>query len=214
MNKKLIYEHAEGIAREKNYAMQVELNLNKALDVFHSLQSFAKIETEKEAMTFAENPLNFFDRLMLEATNVKPIGSVPLNPESIATMYGINRQGFISACVAKMPGADTYQIQQYPIKMTPRDRAIVRFKDGRFVINQEALEQRIEQNKVYAETPTQLEILEYWETLCNILNNHIEKGFVNKFEIYKTSRALGLISQNDKFAVDYAKLAHSIKKAS
>lgn len=214
MNKKLIYEHAEGIAREKNYAMQVELNLNKALDVFHSSQSFAKIETEKEAMTFAENPIGYFDQLMIEATNVKPIGSVPLNPESIATMYGISRQSMISSCVAKMPGADTYQSQQYPIRMTPRDRAIINFKDGRFVINQEALEQRIEQNKVYAETPTQLEMLEYWENLCNILNNHIEKGFVNKFEIYKTSRALGLISQNDKFAVDYAKLAHSIKKAS
>ena len=206
--KKLVYEHKQGIENELSYASQVEMNLNKAVELFNSFQSFAKVESEKEAFAFAENPTEYFDRCMIAATNVKPIGNVPLNPESIATMYGINRQGFISSCVGKQPGGSNI----YPIKMTPRDRKLVNFENGRFKINEATLSERLELHRVYAESEAQNELLNYWENLANVLNAHIDKGFVNHFELFRTARVLGLHEDGKKFVVNYSELALAIKK--
>jgi len=207
--KKLVFENKQGVEYERSNALQVEENLNKALDLFHSMQGFAKIENEKQAFAFAENPKDYFDKCLVKAASVKPIGDSPLNPESIATMFGVNRQGFFDACQAKQPGGRTY----LPISLASGNKELVRFIDGKFRLNEAVLENRLEQHRVYAVTPEQLELVEYWENLAKMLNVHVSKGYVTKFEVYQTAHNLGLKSQGDTFTVNYSELASKIKKA-
>ena len=210
MDKILIYEHKQNIQSIKKTALEVESNANKAIDIFHAYQSFAKIETEKEAFTFIENPLEYFDRCMIAATNVKPLGNAPMNPESIAQMFGVSRQKFISECIARRAGDPDNSM--FPIRIQPYYFPILRFDNGKFSIKNDALELRLDEHRTYADTKTKHEMLEYWEDLADRLNTHLQKGFVNRFEIYKTARVLGLSDNNGQFVVDYYNLADTFKK--
>lgn len=210
MNRKLIYENKKGIENELSYASMVEINLNKALDLFHSMQSFAKIEDEEQAFMFAENPTEFFDKMLIKAASFKPIGKSELNPQSIATMFGVDRIGFFNACRSKQPQSQS----SIPIRMSIRDKKLVIYVDGKFKIKDTELSKRLELHRIYAENETELQMLEYWENLAKILNTHIEKGFVNRFEIFKTARALGLTDDGKLFTANYPELARTIKKAS
>jgi len=208
MERKLVREDKNVIQSLKSNAIQLEANANKALDLFHSLQSFAKIENEKQAFAYIENPLDYFDKLMIEATKVKPLGTAPLNPATVADMYGVNRTGFMDACVMKIEN------RYLPIRIVSSQHNLLKFDNGKFSINETALEQSFEKYRTYADTPLKLEILEYWENFAKNLNEHLQKGFVNKLEIYKTALVLGLKSEGERFVVNYFDLAEKFRKMS
>ena len=106
MEIRLIYENLPVIQSVRQTIEQTCLNLNSLVTNFHKYQPFEKIETEKRAIEYVKNPLEYYDKVIINGSGVKPVAGLQINPEAIATTYGIDRPGFISGLNMIMPGSN------------------------------------------------------------------------------------------------------------
>jgi hypothetical protein len=154
MDKKLIYENHLVIQSVRQTIEQTCINLNTLVANFHKFQPFEKIEMEKQALEYVKNPLEYYDRVIINGCGVKPVAGLQLNPEAIATTYGIDRPGFISGLYMVIPGSDIgHKPAYFNFELTDRDKHLFLFKDGEFQIITQQIEKEFDKYRKYATKP-------------------------------------------------------------
>jgi hypothetical protein len=88
----------------------------------------------------------------------------------------------------------------------------VKYHNGSFIVDGDGLEQELDRQRIYADTPKKIELLDYWERLAATLNEHLQRGYISTFDIYPLSRKIGLSGESSKeFIVNYKYLAPVIR---
>jgi len=206
--KNKVYEN-EAVTKDlKENALHLCNCANKVVNTFHECQPFDKIVTNEQASALVLNPIEYFDQVMIKGAGVKPVKGLKVEPEAVALMYGVNRSGFIAGIQVETRGSRGHFAS---FKLRESLKYLLLFQDGMFIVNETELQKDIEAQKTYAETPEQIEILEYWENLANVLNKHLDKKYITEFEIYQLAQTLGLKNVNKRFTPNYQSLASIIK---
>ncbi len=196
--KKLIYENMQAITAHSKQVHSLCSNLNAAIDSFHQYQPFIRIENEDQAMEFVADPIAHYDNVIITETKTKRIPGLKIDVSIICQMYNLNRQKFVEAVKS--------------IMLAPAQKHLFVWQDGQFEVNQGALTEDCDQFCTYAETPEQLEILELWESLRDVLNQHIDREFISGvFAGQQIAQSTGLRFEKGRFELDAKKLAYLVK---
>lgn len=222
--RKLIYKNigARQDFRKEIEAVQKKCNL--LIDSFNSAQDFARINTLSEAEKLIQNPVEYFDNILIENCEIKSkTGRLP-EPGTLASLFGINRDGYLEAIGweivpdKKCKGCTTAQIKLIRQKdiLTPEhyfdNAAYLLFENGAFELNEAAIAETGETFDIYAESTEQLQLVEHYESLCKVLNEAILFHKVGSDKVQIIAQAFGfLLTEKYELLVDYYGMINQIK---
>jgi len=214
--KRLVFQNDLIIEQRTNFATQLVENCNSVLESFTTDWNLFDVPIdEPTAWELIGDPVGFFDNLLLQNSPIKPFGNAKQNPVKLAELTGIDREGWKSTVTLLIPGSQSVYNREGRheiFKLLPQHRYLVAYHNGQFIVDADGLEQELDRQRIYADTPAKLELLDYWENLANVLNQHLQRGYVSTLEIYPLSRSLGLDGNSSKeFRVNYKHLAPIIK---
>lgn len=132
----------------KQFELDTELlcdNLNEVAEAFEKYQPFMKIRDEKQAFALAENPQKFYDLTIVEKSNLRPTGSLPLKAVNVAQQLNLDRKGFQQAI--RLPKTAT-EIPVYATVYLHQDKKQLFTWSGKFRIDRKALKKAIENLKI------------------------------------------------------------------
>ncbi|MFO7656336.1 MAG: hypothetical protein R6W78_04655 [Bacteroidales bacterium] len=196
--KKLIYSNDVAIQSHSKAVHSLCSNLNAAIASFHQYQPFVRIESEDQAMEFVADPIAHYDNVIIKETGTKRIPGLKIDVSIICQMYGLNRQKFVEAVKS--------------IRLVPAQKHLFTWQDASFEVNETVLQADCEQFRTFAETPEQLETLQLWEQLRDILNVHIDREYLSGvFTGQQIAQSTGLRFEKNRFELDGKKLAYLIK---
>jgi hypothetical protein len=221
--KKLIYKDNPAKITFRKEVETVWNKCNILITVFNEGQDFETISTQKEFESLIQNPVSYFDDILIQNCEIKSkVGRMP-EPSMLANLFGINRDGYLEAIGwetvedSKCKGCTTTQVQLIHQKeiITAEKfsyyAAYLLFENRFFKFNEPAIEEKLKEFDIYAESPDQLRLLEHYETLCKVLNNAIEVHKVGTIKIQELARMFGLQILDNKLVYDYIELAQQIK---
>lgn len=188
MEKILINENRSQASDLERNIESVITRSRELLNAFHKYQSFRKITTEDEFRQLLKDPGGFFDQVILEGVNIKRAGGHSPNVEAVAKMYNIQRNDFRSQT------RQSISLAQYL-----NYSGFISFVKGSFKVNQEAVQTAKERFKVFAETPPQIEVFNYWTNVCETLNSLIDQGHLGTQAIETIQK-----SMNNRLMFSYA----------
>ncbi|MFO7657480.1 MAG: hypothetical protein R6W78_10460 [Bacteroidales bacterium] len=196
--KKLIYSNDVAITAHTKQVHSLCSNLNAAIDSLHQCQPFVRIESGDQAFEYVSDPIAHYDNIIITETKTKRIPGLKIDVSIICQMYGLNRQSFVNSVKS--------------IRLAPAQKHLFSWQDGKFEVNQGALTEDCDQFCTYAETLDQLEILQLWESMRDILNQHIDREFISGvFAGQQIAQSTGLRFEKGRFELDGKKLAYLIK---
>jgi len=138
--------------------------------------SFSKIESVSVALEFLQDPVGYFDNIITAVTGMRKPG-LKTDGEMVCRMYGIERPAFIEAVKG--------------VRLASAMKKLFTWEEARFVVNQAAVDELMEQFKTYAITQPQVEIVDHWERLAGILNEHYQRKYMDQFTSNTVADALG-----------------------
>jgi hypothetical protein len=174
MKRKFIYSNEIAIAARSKYAAELVETVNSLLNTYQSKHNhFGMSMTEAFALELLQQPVKTFDELLKVNSPLKPIAGKPIDLVKLAELTGIDREGFMNDFNVVLPGSRN-QYNRAGVKalfsLKSVDLELLTWNEGKFTVNQEVLDQQLERYKVYAETPAELKEVEFWENLCDLLN--------------------------------------------
>jgi hypothetical protein len=195
MERILIYEEKSRADMTRLHTRQLGDNLNQVVTAFHQFQKFATIENESQAFTLVSDPVAYFDLVIVQHCGLMPVGDQPLSAVNVASLFNINRTGFQSAIKAPLPGAKG----AFSIVLLPTlQRSLFTWSNGKFSVNEMELEKKIDQGRIFAESPEAIELVKYWQGLVELLNIHICKKLMLDTDGQRAADALGYGLQFDR----------------
>ncbi|MBN2215009.1 MAG: hypothetical protein JW723_12275 [Bacteroidales bacterium] len=199
MEKKLIFENTKAIEAHRSLIKRQCEQLNEAIEAFHSYQPFKQLTSEASALEYLTGPLAEFDNTIISGLKIHRTPGLKLDCETIAQTYGINRPAFIQATKT--------------VHLNETLRKTITWQDGKFIVNEDELQKDLEQFKVYAETPEEIETLDHWKSLRDILNEHLDRKYIDKISANAVCHRLGTLQVNNegKFELRDGPLAAIIK---
>jgi hypothetical protein len=227
MKKVLVYQNDEAIAAHEKFAKDLVICLNALLEKFRKEYNYFHCTIDQNfSFDLVSDPIKLFDSLLRANSPIKPIGGQQIDIKELAKLVGINRDMFISDFTVTLPGS-VNEYNRYGTKalfrLEPRYKNLITWDTDKFVLNEKQLNENFDFFRTFAETPEQVEMYEYWENLCNMMNTHLEKGFVKEYEVHSIAGRIGLIEKSQVitvgnfkkwFGIDYKKLAADIKNLS
>jgi hypothetical protein len=223
MEKIIVYTDQASIDSRIKYANELVNSLNLILTRFKSAHNvFSQPITEDFAFQLVSQPIEVYDQLLLANSPVKGVAGRPVDVAKLAGLVNIDRNQFILDMTICQPGSrNQYQKAgvQGILKLSPADREIVKWKNDAFVLDEKTLNQQCEIFKTYAETSEALAEVEYWETLCAVLNKHLDRKnrrYIDSPTVGQIAFILGLadpMSQRGekRFLPDYKAIAKMVR---
>lgn len=222
--KQLIYENVESKQRHEKYAHELVEGLNIVLALFVKKHNyFGQPITEAFAYELVSDPIATFDDLLRKNAPFKPIGGKMLAIEKLAELCSIDRNTFILDFTVVLPGSvDQYNKQgrKGVLSLSEKDKPLIVWNNGKFALNEAQMQLNLEVFNVYAETPEQISLFEYWQGVCNQMNQHLEKNLIKTDDIITIADKLGLVACSKAvnvgqykrwFGVNQKKLAEQIR---
>jgi hypothetical protein len=214
--KKLVFENLESIQAWKVFCQELVFNLNTVLSRFKANHNhFGQTITEDFAFELVSAPIETFDSLLRANSPLKPVAGKPLDMEKLSELTGVDRKGWIKNCTLILPGSKNRFNKagiQTIMKLTERDRPLVTWRDGEFILNDKRVEAGCEKFRVYAESLDQISEVEFWETLADNLNKLLDR---REFDVIDANQICGRIKmlevRNGRFIIKAEVLARRMK---
>ncbi len=175
---------------------------NALCNIFESFQSWKRITTLEEFEWLIRDPAAAFDEVLTKSVKISVEGDIPVVPEQLALMLGIDRVNYMNILEGRIVTSDCTACKKIRYKQVPRvitvqeyekHKAYLTFTSGGFIADEAALEASQERFRVYAETPKQLDILKHWEELVRIINEHDKRYGFNTTDKVIMSKAFHLL---------------------
>ena len=156
---------------------------NDLISVFESYQDLAEITTADQFDALVSDPVNYFDDVLKSGLNLQTTGNRTPDPETLAKLFSYDRPAYI-ATIRGLPiteeckGCRTKTIIRKSKKAAltePRFnafRSYLTFTTNGFILNEAAIEKHCERFKTFAETDQQVEVVELFASLVDVLNTY------------------------------------------
>lgn len=213
--KRLVLENKDAIKFHELFANQLVDSSNSILNKFKTSHNhFGQPINEPFAFELVSNPVQTFDNLLLANSTIKPLSGKSLDVVKLAEILGINRSLFIQDITIVLPGSKS---QYNPhgttaiFQLTGKNKALVSWKDDKFVLNEDQLLTDYEAFRVYATSKEQNELIDRWESLAEALNKHKDFVSLDNIDCNRIGYMVKLDFNNGKFEPKYRELAGQIK---
>lgn len=215
----LLLEKSPSIEFNRKRVVELETNLNKLLKIYSEKHNYWDIEIDVWALV--ENPQQYYDNLLLKNSTIKAVKNFKLEPARVAETLGVPRPQFVQDIIAPVPGTTAQFVQQQlaMIQLHPVDKDLFNYIEGKFLINLPALELLLDRDRVYADSPSKLELVHYYEKVRDMLNEHLKRGFLEPNNLYIIAQTFGLeygkidrFATKEEFKLDYKRLANIVQK--
>jgi len=186
----LIYDDVHKYRELENAVESVKDSANELIQIFESFQTWQKIETLQDFEKLVSDPVDIFDRLLIinSGIDLARTGGKKPKPEVVADLLDVDRPNFV-ALIKGEKITDTCKPCQ-KIKTIKTGSGVLgyisfdRYREfllwdevtNRFLINENLLSEKRESFQVYASTPEEIKIVEFWNQLAEMLNSLTEKN--------------------------------------
>jgi len=189
-DKILLYDDQHKFRELENAVESVKDSANELIQIFESFQTWQKIETLQDFEKLVSDPVDIFDRLLIKNSGFdiqKTGGKVPA-PAPLAELLDIDRINYIAVITGtKEITPDCKPCKKLKIKTGTgilsystfdqyRDYFLWDENNRNFYIYEDLLFTQKESFKIYAETPQQIAIYNFWHTLADQLNSLPDKN--------------------------------------
>jgi len=189
-DKILLYDDQHKFRELENAVESVKDSANELIQIFESFQTWQKIETLQDFEKLVSDPVDIFDRLLIinSGIDLARTGGKKPKPEVVADLLDVDRPNFV-ALIKGEKITDTCKPCQ-KIKTIKTGSGVLgyisfdRYREfllwdevtNRFLINENLLSEKRESFRVYASTPEEIKIVEFWNQLAEMLNSLTEKN--------------------------------------
>jgi len=189
-DKILLYDDQHKFRELENAVESVKDSANELIQIFESFQTWQKIETLQDFEKLVSDPVDIFDRLLIinSGIDLARTGGKKPKPEVVADLLDVDRSNFV-ALIKGEKITDTCKPCQ-KIKTIKTGSGVLgyisfdRYREfllwdevtNRFLINENLLSEKRESFRVYASTPEEIAIYNFWHTLADQLNSLPKKG--------------------------------------
>jgi len=178
--------------------------VNSLVQIFEAFQEWRKITTEAQFADLCRNPRQYFDNVLTE--NIHLSAGKAFNVEVAAQLFDIRRDEYLNM-VDGLPIIDDACIPCKKVKVKKGQRAIfiteydhykefLTFVNGRFSVNEAAVEDYVKTFDIYAEGIDQVDTYTHFKDLVAILNLHEKKFGLNSSDKQMIAKALHLYLVN------------------
>jgi len=220
MKEVLIFNDKNGAKQFENDVIKTMSKCNSLIEIFEAFQPWQKITDITEWIDLVSSPGDQFDKALLSNVNMPTVGKVVINPGAIADIFSIDRDSYLNA-VAGLPLKTDCEpcrkanIKKGSIAITFEDYEThsdyLTFENGRFYLNQDAINLHKETFKVIATSDTQIEYYDHFVKLAEILNKTIVVQKFGPEKINQLAKLTGFLLLNNKLVLDDMRLADILK---
>jgi hypothetical protein len=194
MEKKiLIYDDVRKF-RELEEAVQATCQGgNELIEIFESFQTWRVVKTLSDFQELVSDPIGTFDTLLIKNSglNLQATGGLTPKPASLADLLNIDRVNYIALITGEKVGSDCKgcsklpKIQKSELGSVMNSGTFARYRDyllfneksHRFIVNEVVLSEKKKDFQIFATTPDQIAVYNYWHELCDKLNEIYLKGY-------------------------------------
>ncbi len=179
----------EDNARKQDFLKAVEEVRTAAHDLimtFEAFQEFKRIGTLEEFEQLCKDPVKYFDETLKSNVSLNMTGNRQPDPQVLADLFGIERQNFISL-IKGLPVTETCKPCNTSKVIRKKGKpalsyneflsfkSFLTYEQQAFNLNTEAIANRLEQFKSFAQTPEEIELYQLFTNMVQQLNNFTEK---------------------------------------
>jgi hypothetical protein len=180
-NKKLIYEDRNAAKNFEKSVVETAERSNYLIDVFNGFQPWKKITIYGDWIDLVSDPEACFDAVLLSNVDLKVTDGRKADPQKLADLLAVDRISYMNL-VAGLPVSEADCIPcQKMAKIRKGTTAIslssyqqyenyLMFNSGHFTMNEETVSSHKDKFRVYADTPARMEVVKFWQSLCDTLN--------------------------------------------
>ena len=209
--RKLIYKDNSAKITFSKEVETVRNKVNSLITSFNEAQDFAIISTKQEFESLIQNPVEYFDTILIQNCEIKSkTGRIP-EPSVLANLFGIKRDDYLEkigwevvkesnceGCTKAQPKL-IHQKEIITAEKYSKYAAYLLFDNRFFKFNEPAIEEKLKEFDIYTSTPGQLAIYKFWEDACTTLNSLNEKGYLGNEALINLQKAL-----NNRLMFSYA----------
>jgi len=201
--KVLLFTDRTGQQSLQNDIELIRDQANNLIHQFEAYQEWQRIKTVEDWIDLVTDPVNLFDEVLLRNVNFSAVGGKLPNPETVATIFNIDRKSFIEKTQKAISLSEFQKHEHYLI-----------FQDKRFVINEAVINEAMTKFNIYIESEVQQKYYDHWKNLCDALNEHSKLGYVGPVTLGQLGQACGFrfVPDLGKLFLDDQKIQSEISK--
>lgn len=220
---KLIFKDTAAKNTFRKELETVQLKAYQLIKAFNQHQSFVKIHSQDEFTALLQNPVEYYDTILIDSIDISSKTGLKPQPSVLAALYNIPRENYIESLGYELINDSSCEgCQKAEVKLIHRKEvltlenyqkyaAYLKFINGTFIIDEAALEEKLNEFDIYAETPEALQMVEHYEKLCQVLNEAIEFHKLGTVQIQTLAQMFGLLILDNKLIINDIKLSQTIK---
>lgn len=200
MQKILISENRSKVQDLESRVESVMKSAGELIDTFHAFQGWKRIETEEDLFKLLKDPLGMFDDVIISNVHFASTGNLRPNAQILADLFSIERSDYRNM-VSGFPVSEDCQSCR-KIKSRSRKRSVsleeflqfknfILFDKGKLSLNEDALSAKKESFRIFAETPDQVSLYNYWHSVCDTFNSLILRGYLSMDGVNAIQKSLG-----------------------
>jgi hypothetical protein len=220
--KKLIYKDTGAKTTFRNEVETVRNKVNSLITAFNETQDFTTIDSQEQFELLIQNPADYFDSILIQNCELKTKTGRKPEASILANLFGINREGYLEAIGWEVvndfstKGGTKAQPKLIHQKELITASKYSDFKaylvfDRFFKLNEPAIEEKLNDFDIYAESPETLKLVEHYEELSRVLNEAIIFHKVGGIKLQELAKMFGLLTLDNKLVINYYSLSQQIK---
>lgn len=219
MEQLLVYTDVTRIAELQRSVETVRDRCQELVDQFHSFQDWKKIETDDDFLELVKDPVKIMDDLLIDNVDIRMTGKRRPDPQRIADLFNLDRESWMNLVAGHPVRSDCVPCKKIRIRKGTKSitlseyqefQDLISFKDGKFIILDDLVNEESERYKHYTENQQQVEIVRHHRELIRILNDHLRKGFCGPSAILEISKILKLRFADNQLFINDESLWHLI----
>jgi hypothetical protein len=197
----LIHTDTDGVADFRQAVTDTKNRCENLISIFQSFQEWRTIETLTEFENLCNNPLQYFDDVLLLNIDLKVTGNKKPAPDGLASLLGIDRTNYQNLIqgLHVTEGCSDCRKTKMTIRGEPvltasqydRHKDFLLFDNGTFSLNNKAIAEYNERFKIFAETPGQIELYNHYQSILKILQQHEKLQLIGPANMEQVTKLLG-----------------------
>lgn len=188
MEQILINENRNAVADFQGAVNNVVTRSQELIDQFHEFQSWKRITTIEEFYQLLRDPSGYFDEILLANVEIKSTGNLQPNVEVIATMFNIERDDFRNLTSGFPISEGCQGCKKTTVRKGKRSIGLaefqeygkyINFNEGTLSVNEDAVNTKKESFRIFATSPEQTELYNYWHGVVDTLNGLHDRGYLS-----------------------------------
>ncbi len=220
MEKEFIRQDSSKLAEFLKGINDTIFRSNEVIRLFNENQSFKQIETTQELVSLLSDPVQFYDDILLR--NIAHDDRLQVNMTALATLYNVPRDKYLiglgmtpeQAATCRSCGGEKQALPEIKTLSIDQFNKFSRFlilKAGSLCRNENAIDKHIDSFNVYASTADQIAVLNHWNALVSILNEHSSRYRLGPQQTDQICKTLKLQQLDRKFIINDMALSEEIK---